>query len=250
METKRKQVNNAFYDTLNEHWQGREDHPIALLLAENAVRTPWISSVIKSSFSTPCHVLDIGCGGGHLTNPLAQEGHKVVGIDLSEPSLAWAKKQDVTQSVKYLTADAKKLPMEEGSFDIVCAMDLLEHVDNPEEVIKEASRVLKPGGYFFFHTFNRTWLSYLLVIKGVEWFVKNTPPDMHVYSHFIKPSELKTFCSTFSLNIESIQGFVPNAQKRAFWKTALTRKIDKDFTFTFSKSLLTGYAGYAKKTPT
>jgi 2-polyprenyl-6-hydroxyphenyl methylase / 3-demethylubiquinone-9 3-methyltransferase len=247
MENKRRKVNNAFYDTLNDQWQGREDHPIALLLAENAVRTPWISSVIKSSFSNPCHVLDIGCGGGHLTNPLAQEGHKVVGIDLSEPSLAWAKKQDVTESVRYLTADAKKLPMEEGSFDIVCAMDLLEHVDNPEEVIKEASRVLKPGGYFFFHTFNRTWLSYLLVIKGVEWFVKNTPPNMHVYSHFIKPSELNAYCSAYSLKIDSIQGFVPDAQKKAFWKTAINRKIDKDFSFIFSKSLLTGYVGYAKK---
>lgn len=247
MESKRREVNNAFYDTLEKLWDGAPDHPIALLRAENNVRTPWVASKIKESFSHPCHVLDIGCGGGLLTNPLAIDGHDVTGIDLSEHSLEWAKKSDTTASVTYVKADAKKLPMGNGVFDVVCAMDLLEHVDNPEEVIQEASRVLKPGGLFFFHTFNRTWLSYLLVIKGVEWFVKNTPKDMHLYSHFIKPSELQTWCKKNTLHVESIKGFVPNARKIAFWKTALTRQIDKDFTFAFSRSLSTGYLGHARK---
>ena len=175
MAIKGREVNNAFYDSLESLWDGAPDHPIALLRAENAIRTPWVQRMIKKTFPKSCSVLDIGCGGGLLTNPLALDGHQVVGIDLSESSLEWAKKTDTTRSVSYLKADAKQIPLQDGSFDVVCAMDLLEHVTDPNLVIKEASRLLKPHGHLYFHTFNRNLLSYLLVIKGVEWFVKNTP---------------------------------------------------------------------------
>ncbi|MCX6986540.1 MAG: bifunctional 2-polyprenyl-6-hydroxyphenol methylase/3-demethylubiquinol 3-O-methyltransferase UbiG [Chlamydiae bacterium] len=247
METKRKQINNTFYDGLHEKWNGVSNHPIALLCAENGVRTPWIAEKIDKFYPEPCKVLDIGCGGGLLTNPLARKGHEVTGIDLSQPSLDFAKQSDDTNSVVYLYADAHKIPLESGSFDVICAMDLLEHVDNPCLVIEQAARLLKPSGVFFFHTFNRNLLSYLLVIKGVEWFVKNTPKNMHLYSHFIKPEELEGFCKGSNLEVLSIEGFVPDMKKWSFWKTALTREIAPDFSFCFSTSLLTGYIGYARK---
>ena len=247
METKRKQINNSFYDELHDMWKGVSNHPIALLCAENKVRTPWIAGQIDQFYPQGCTILDIGCGGGLLTNPLAKKGHHVTGVDLSVSSLEFARRSDATGRVLYLQADAHNLPMQDETFDVVCAMDLLEHVDKPDLVIAQASRLLKPSGLFFFHTFNRTLLSYILVIKGVEWFVKNTPKDMHLYSYFIKPSELKTFCDKAHLEVISLQGFIPDAKKWSFWKTAFSRQISPDFSFCFSSSLQTGYIGYAKK---
>ncbi|HSX26224.1 MAG TPA: methyltransferase domain-containing protein, partial [Chlamydiales bacterium] len=126
------------------------------------------------------------------------------------------------------------------------AMDVLEHVEDPGLLIAEASRVLKPNGLFFFHTFNRNPLSYLFIIKGVEWFVRNTPKNMHVYPLFIKPDELDDLCQTYSLQITQWRGFKP-LFNRSFFQMLLTRKVPKDFSFHFTKSLLTGYCGIAKK---
>ena len=146
-------VNNAFYDELGDEWNHRCDHPIALLRAENRVRNPWILQEIGARIGAQAHVLDIGCGAGLLTNELAAHGHKATGVDLSEPSLEVARRSDKTKSVQYLNANGYALPCADKTFDAVAAMDVLEHVEKPEQLIKEASRVLKPGGLFFFHTF-------------------------------------------------------------------------------------------------
>ena len=126
-------------------------------------------------------------------------------------------------------------------------MDVLEHVENPARVILEASRVLKPNGLFFFHTFNRNWLSYLLIIKGVDWCVPNAPKHMHVYPLFIKPCELQTMCHQHRLEIKKWHGFHPQILKWAFVKMMFTKKIPSSFSFCFSKNLSTGYCGIAKK---
>ncbi len=239
-------INNAFYDELHEQWYTQSSHPIALLRAENAVRNPWISQEIQNRFKTPITLLDVGCGGGLLTNALAKEGHAVTGIDLSEPSLSIAKKHDATKNTQYIKADAYQLPFEAGAFDVVCAMDILEHVEHPATLIQEASRVLKSGGLFFFHTFNRNLFSYFFVIKGVEWCVKNTPKRMHVYSLFIKPQELRLLCERQGLYIETLRGLHPRFSS-SFFRLLLTRTMPPDFSFCFSKNLLTGYCGIAKK---
>lgn len=240
-------INNAFYETLADHWYTAYDHPIALLRAENQIRTPWILQEIEHK--GPCRLLDIGCGAGLLTNAAALKGHTVYGIDLSEKSLEVAKKYDSTQTVSYQVADALHLPYDNESFDVVCAMDILEHVEDPERLIQEASRVLKLNGLFFFHTFNRNFLSYLLIIKGVEWFVRNAPPHMHVYSLFIRPNELKTFCERHHLLPEKWVGLRPKIRTKAFFKLLLTRIVPSDFRFRFSKDLSTGYCGIARKSP-
>lgn len=240
---KRRIINNSFYNDLQEGWYLENDHPIALLRAENALRKDWIASQIAPHQN----VLDIGCGAGFLTNFLAQKGHLVTGIDLSETSLKVASLHDKTNSVEYIRANAYHLPFEKTKFDVVCATDVLEHLEYPERLIQEASRVLRPGGYFFFHTFNRSLISYLVVIKGVDWFVRNTPKDMHVYSLFIKPKELKKMCSSNGFNIENLVGFRPKILTKGFLRLLLTKKISSDFSFCFCSSLKTGYCGVAQK---
>lgn len=236
-------MNNDFYDDLNEGWYHAFDHPIALLRAENAIRAPWILSHLQQNQK----ILDIGCGAGFLANELAQKGHHVFGIDLSLQSLEIAKKYDKTQRVEYKYANAYCLPFENQSFDVVCALDVLEHVHEPQLLIAEASRVLKPGGLFFFHTFNRNILSYLLVIKLVEWIVPNTPKDIHVYSMFIKPKEFADMCYLYDFKIKCIQGLVPQFSLNQFIELFRTQKVPPSFKFSFSKSLLTGYCGFAEK---
>src|SRR6201999_1216443 len=113
--------------------------------------------------------------------------YRVTGLDASPESLVVAARHDETGSVRYERGDALALPYADASFDAVCAMDFLEHVEEPARVVAECSRVLRPGGLFFFHTFNRSFLAWLVVIKGVEWFVRNTPRDMHVLRLFIPP---------------------------------------------------------------
>lgn len=237
-------INNNFYDQLNEKWYEADDHPVALLRAENKKRVPWVAEEISKEY-TSASVLDIGCGAGFLTNGLSAKGHHVTGIDLSLTSLEVAKKHDSKNAVKYLQANAYQLPFEDASFDVVTAMDVLEHVDNPQRLIQEARRVLKPNGLFFFHTFNRNWLSYLIVIKGVEWFVKNTPANMHVYPLFIKPKELKGMLEREGLSIFKLHGFMPKVNV-SFFKMLLQRKVPKDFEFTFTSKPIIGYCGIAK----
>lgn len=236
-------INNEFYEELAEGWYTASDHPIALLRAENAVRVPWIIQEIGKNKT----VLDIGCGAGILTNALSKEGHKVYGIDLSPSSLEVAKKHDTTKKVSYQVANGYSLPYPEKAFDVVCAMDVLEHVEEPNLLISEASRVLRPGGLFFFHTFNRNFLSYLLIIKGVEWCLPNAPKNMHVYPLFIKPEELEEICHMQDLQIIKLRGFRPKMISLPFWQMLFKRKVPENFTFRFSKSLTTGYCGYAKK---
>ena len=244
----KKTVNNTFYDDLHEQWDVAQNHPIALLRAENKARNPWILRTLQKEIGRTGKVLDIGCGAGFLCNTLAKEGYTLHGIDLSAASLHRAQEQDLTKSVSYKEAPAENLPFEASTFDAVCAMDLLEHVQDPKLIVQEASRVLKPGGLFFFHTFNRNPLSFLLIIKGVEWFVQNTPPDMHLYSLFLKPRELEKMCQEASLSWKEVQGLRPAFATKSFWKMLCTRKVDENFSFCFTPSLATGYVGYACKT--
>ena len=242
-----KMINNEFYNDLHDGWYTESNHPVALLRAENRLRTPWIIKEINAKFSRKIDVLDIGCGAGFLTNALSQEGHNVTGIDFSKASLSIAKKFDKTGKVCYQQANAYSLPFPDESFDAVSALDVLEHVEDPKQLIAEAARVLKPHGLFFFHTFNRNFLSYLMIIKGVEWFVRNTPKNIHVYSLFLKPKELIHYCQNHRLQVVKIVGMIPKMNSWPFWKMLLTRKVSDHFSFDFCRSLMTGYLGFSEK---
>ena len=239
-------INNAFYNELHDGWYEATNHPVALLRAENSVRNPWIASEIRERLKKKIALLDVGCGAGLLTNALALEGHAVTGIDLSEQSLEVARKRDASGKVRYVKANAYELPFPDASFDAVCAMDVLEHVEQPERLIAEASRALKKGGLFFFHTFNRNFLSYVVIIKGVEWCVQNAPKNMHVYPLFIKPKELRALCEGHQLRVERMFGLRPKLSW-PFFQMLLTRRVSPRFAFRFSKGLATGYCGLASK---
>ncbi|HEX7480691.1 MAG TPA: bifunctional 2-polyprenyl-6-hydroxyphenol methylase/3-demethylubiquinol 3-O-methyltransferase UbiG [Polyangiales bacterium] len=242
-------VNNEIYSTLGTRWYEASDDPVALLRAEAGLRNPWVARQIESRFgSQPCSVLDIGCGGGFLSNYLAGLGHRVTGLDAETDGLAVAARYDVTETVQYDLGDARALPYPSGSFDVVCAMDFLEHVENPDRVVAEIARVLKPSGLFFFHTFNRNWLAWLVVIKGVEWFVKNTPVDMHVLHLFLKPDEVRAMCNEHGLQILRMLGSRPELGA-ALWTMLRTGCVPADFQFTFSRSTQLAYTGFARKSP-
>lgn len=240
-------VNNAIYDALGARWYAAEDDPVALLRAESRLRNPWLLERILTQQGPSARVLDVGCGGGLLANHLARAGLEVHGLDASQDSLNVAQQYDETRRVRYLRGDALHLPYDDASFDVVCAMDFLEHVEDPARVIREAARVLRPNGLFFFHTFNRNWLAWLVVIKGVEWFVKNTPRDLHVLRLFLKPSEVTTLCRDFGLEPRELHGSAPVVFSRAFFRMLLTGEVSNDFRFQFTRSTLIAYTGYATK---
>lgn len=240
-------VNNAIYDTLGNRWYDAQDDPVALLRAESRSRNPWVLERILSSRGPSARVLDVGCGAGLLSNYLAVAGLEVHGLDASQDSLSVAERHDETRRVQYRVGDALALPYADASFDVVCAMDFLEHVEEPAKVVQEASRVLRPNGMFFFHTFNRNFLAWLVVIKGLEWFVKNTPRDLHVLRLFLKPSEVTRFCEDVGLGVRELHGSAPVVFSRAFWQMLFTGVVPLDFRFRFTRSTLIAYTGYATK---
>jgi 2-polyprenyl-6-hydroxyphenyl methylase/3-demethylubiquinone-9 3-methyltransferase len=236
------------YDALDERWYGAHDDPVALLRAESALRAPWIAAEIeKTCGERRARVLDVGCGAGFLSNALAQRGHAVTGLDLSEASLAVARRHDRTESARYVHGDASHLPFGDASFDVVCAMDLLEHVEAPATVVSEVARVLTHGGLFFFHTFNRNWLSWLVVIKGVEWFVRNTPRDLHVLRLFVTPRELRAMCRAHDLLVREMRGVEPVLASRALLRLLATGRVPPEFRFRFTRSTRIAYSGVAVK---
>jgi 2-polyprenyl-6-hydroxyphenyl methylase/3-demethylubiquinone-9 3-methyltransferase len=237
-------INNQVYDQYGTRWYTAYDDPIALLRAESRLKTPWI---LKHLQKTECaSVLDVGCGGGFLSNALAAQGFPVTGVDLSQSSLDVARAHDTTKSVRYLRADAYSLPFPDSAFDAVTCMDFLEHVEQPSKVILECGRVLKPGGSFFFHTFNRNALSWLIVIKLVEWLVKNTPRDLHSLRYFIKPSELSVMCEHAGLHVREMTGIRPDFSSIRIkdWTTGV---VPQSLKFELTPSLLLSYMGVASK---
>jgi len=240
-------VNNDIYDDLGAAWYEAEDNPVALLRAESRLRNPWLAQQIESELGARrCRVLDVGCGGGFLSNYLAEKGHALTGIDAAKGSLDVARAHDRTRSVTYDTGDARALPYDDGTFDVVCAMDFLEHVEEPGRVVAEIARVLAPAGLFFFHTFNRNFLAWLVIIKGVEWFVRNTPARLHVLRLFLKPAEVSTMCVAHGLGVVELRGMRPKLGW-PFWRMLLTRRVSANFAFTFTSSTHLGFSGCARK---
>lgn len=239
-------VNNDIYETLGDRWYTAEADPIALLRAQARLHAPWIAETLRACAGGTSRILDLGCGGGLLANRLAREGFPVTGIDLASASLEVAARYDATRSVCYAQCDARALPFEDASFDAVTAMDVLEHVEGPEHVVAEAARVLRPGGLFFFHTFNRNRLSWLVVIKGVEWFVANTPPSLHVIELFIRPSELQAHCARHGLAVVELFGERP-VLSRSFFRMLATGRVPADLAFRFTRSTWLGYTGFARR---
>jgi 2-polyprenyl-6-hydroxyphenyl methylase/3-demethylubiquinone-9 3-methyltransferase len=252
---KRPAVNNAFYDDLGARWLHAQDDPVALLRAEGVVKRAWVERRLRdhadsrsgrgAGAASPLKILDVGCGAGFLARGLNSAGYDVHALDLSGESLRVSRGEDA--GVRHLRGDALRLPYMDGSFDAVACMDFLEHVEDPAVVVREAARVLKPGGLFFFHTFSRNPLAWLVIIKGLEWFVRNTPERMHVLRLFIKPRELAGLCRAAGMEPFAWTGVRPDFMRRAFWRMLRTGVVPEDFRFVLTPSLLLSYLGVAEK---
>ncbi len=240
-------VNNDYYNHLGDKWYEADANPIAVLRVEQEAKNPWVKQKIEQHFkSTNLKIADIGCGAGFLSNYLAQSYKVVHGLDMSESSLAIAKKKDLTGKVHYVLGNAYELPYESNSMDVVCAMDFLEHVEDPEKVVAECSRILKSNGLFFYHTFNRNFLSWLIVIKFMEWFVPNTPKHLHVLHLFIKPAELEQMMKRQKLQNIITKGLGP-VFNWGFLRSVIARKVRPGFKFKINNNKTLGFIGVASK---
>jgi 2-polyprenyl-6-hydroxyphenyl methylase / 3-demethylubiquinone-9 3-methyltransferase len=242
-------VNNAIYEDYGERWYTAYDDPVALLRAQALTTAPWaIERIAGLNPGQPAktRVLDVACGAGFISNALAAHGFTVSAVDLSLSSLDVARRHDATGRVDYVHADAYQLPYADGQFDAVTSMDFLEHVEEPERSIAECARVLRPGGLFIFHTFNRNRLAGLVVIRFVEWFVRNTPKHLHVLRLFIRPEELREYCQRSGMIVCEFAGIRP-AWKTLSVAAVLRRTVPAGLRFQLTRSLALSYIGAARK---
>jgi len=158
-------------------------------------------------------VLDVGCGGGILSESMAVRGAKVTGIDMGAMPLRVAELHTLESGVEvtYRQVPVETLAEESPSrFDVVTCMEMLEHVPDPSSVVAACSRLVKPGGFVFFSTLNRNPKSYLLAIIGAEYILRMLPRGTHDYARFIKPSELDAWVRASGLHTHDITGMTYN----------------------------------------
>lgn len=164
-------------------------------------------------------VLDVGCGGGILSESMAAMQAEVTGIDLADKSLQVAKLHllESGRQVNYRKIAVEALAEEHPSrFDIVTCLEMLEHVPDPQSIIHACAKLAKPGGWVFFSTLNRNPKSYLLAILGAEYLLKLLPAGTHDYAKFIRPAELAEFCRNAGLDLTDITGMSYNPLSKTY----------------------------------
>lgn len=182
----------------------------------NPLRANWIDTRAPVAGK---RVLDVGCGGGILSEALAQRGAEVTGIDMGEAPLAVARLHLVESGLEidYRQASAEDLVTDEaGRYDIVTCMEVLEHVPDPASLVRACAQLARPGGDLFFATINRNPKSYLFAIIGAEHVLKLLPKGTHDYARFIRPSELSGWARAAGLVTGDIQGMLYNPLTRSF----------------------------------
>jgi 2-polyprenyl-6-hydroxyphenyl methylase/3-demethylubiquinone-9 3-methyltransferase len=217
-----------------------------------------IEQIIKAD-QAKTRVLEVGCGGGILTEEIAKMGFITTGIDPSDPSLNTAVEHSKENNlkIKYEKGTGENLPFPANSFDVVLCCDVLEHVNDLPKVISEISRVLKNGGVLIYDTFNRTTFSKLSAIKILQewkrWAIM--PPDLHVWEMFIKPDEMRSLLKENKLVWKEHRGLKPSISypkmlyylhKRAIGELTY-EEFGKKFLMVESNSTQIMYMGYAVK---
>lgn len=158
-------------------------------------------------------VLDVGCGGGILSESMAEKGAEVTGIDLGEKALKVAKLHQLESGAKvdYRLLAVEDLAKEQpASFDVVTCMEMLEHVPDPASIVHACAQLVKPGGSVFFSTINRNPKAYLFAVVGAEYLLNMLPKGTHEYEKFIKPSELSAWARQADLTIGELKGMSYN----------------------------------------
>jgi 2-polyprenyl-6-hydroxyphenyl methylase/3-demethylubiquinone-9 3-methyltransferase len=199
----------AKFGELAHHWWDLEGdfRPLHQI---NPLRLNWIDEQARLAGKS---VLDVGCGGGILTESMAARGADALGIDLSTKPLRVAQlhAMEAGLPVRYREISAEALAAESlASFDVVTCMEMLEHVPDPASVVRACAALVKPGGWVFFSTLNRNAKAFALAIVGAEHLLKLLPKGTHEYARFIRPSELARWCRESALSATAFKGMEHN----------------------------------------
>ncbi len=184
----------------------------------NPLRLEWIDGLADLSSK---RVLDVGCGGGILSDSMARKGATVTGIDLSTKALRVARLHALevqTANLDFREVSVEALAAEQPeSFDVVTCMEMLEHVPDPASVVQSCARLVKPGGWVFFSTINRNAKAFMLAIVGAEYILNMLPRGTHEYAKLIRPSELAASCRAAGLDVTHTCGLEHNPLTRRYW---------------------------------
>lgn len=174
-------------------------------------------------------VVDIGCGGGILSEAMARQGAEVTAIDLADASLAVARLHQLESGlqIRYEKIAAEDLAAREpGRFDVVTCLEMLEHVPDPLAIVNACARLVKPGGHVFFSTINRNPKAYVFAILGAEYILQLLPRGTHDFAKFIKPSELAGWARASGLDAGELTGMTYNLLTRRY---SLGRDVDVNY---------------------
>jgi 2-polyprenyl-6-hydroxyphenyl methylase/3-demethylubiquinone-9 3-methyltransferase len=207
----------ARFGALAHRWWDPDSEMFGPLHKINPLRLAWIERVVGGLEGK--RVVDVGCGGGILSESLAARGADVTGIDLSEKALGVAKlhKLESGAAVDYRLVAAEELAQDmPGAFDLVACMEMIEHVPDPASTVAACAKLVRPGGNVIFSTINRNPKSYLFAIVGAEYVLKLLPRGTHDWSRFIRPAELARFGRQAGIRLVETTGIVYNPLTKAF----------------------------------
>jgi 2-polyprenyl-6-hydroxyphenyl methylase / 3-demethylubiquinone-9 3-methyltransferase len=208
----------------NRWWD--PDGPQKPLHALNPARLEYVRQRVRLSGA---RALDVGCGGGLLSEALAREGAEVTALDLSSELIKMANLHRLESGLKidYRVQSVEALAEEAaGTFDVVTCMEMLEHVPDPGAVIDACARLLRPGGRLFVSTLNRTPAAFALAVVGAEYIARLLPRGTHHYQDFIRPSELGTWLRQSGLQLEDVSGLAYEPWRN---RARLTRRTDVNY---------------------
>ncbi|MDE1152296.1 MAG: bifunctional 2-polyprenyl-6-hydroxyphenol methylase/3-demethylubiquinol 3-O-methyltransferase UbiG [Micavibrio sp.] len=213
------------FDALGDTWWD-EDGPMRPLHRLNPVRLTYIREQITHHFGLEdrvgslksLNIADIGCGGGLVAEPLARMGATVTGIDAGKENIRVAAAHAKAQGVKveYLATSAEAVAAKGRTFDVVTALEIVEHVDNVPYFMETCCKLVRPGGLLIMSTLNRTPKSYMLGIVAAEYVLRWLPAGTHDWKKFMKPSELAAYMTDNKLDVADVQGLVYNPLTQQF----------------------------------
>ena len=195
---------NKFSELAHKWWdKNSEFKPLHEI---NPLRLNYINDTVSLEGK---RVLDVGCGGGILSESMAEKGAQVTGIDLGEKALKVAQLHSLERgvAVDYRLIAAEVLAEQEaGAYDVVTCLEMLEHVPDPASIVSACAKLVKPGGHVFFSTINRNPKAYAFAVLGAEYILQMLPKGTHDYAKFIKPSELASFARQANLTLQDQAG--------------------------------------------
>jgi 2-polyprenyl-6-hydroxyphenyl methylase/3-demethylubiquinone-9 3-methyltransferase len=214
----------ARFEVLGDTWWD-PDGPMAPLHRLNPIRIGWARDLIARHFKreTPLgaplvgvDLLDVGCGAGLFAEPLARLGANVTGLDPSASAIEAARRhaEETGANLAYRMGTVEELAAEPQRFDIVCAMEVVEHTADPKRFVATAASLVKPGGLFLASTLNRTFRSFALAIVGAEYVLRWLEPGTHRWEQFVTPLELTGFARAAGLGRISLRGVVYDPFRR------------------------------------